>query len=210
MSERIDLAAIETRLKVDPESPEMAALVATITRAVRRADVAFEASGGSSRHWTRECFLPEMRAVDLFVFAGAEFSSILAHSRAETARADKAAPLLAALREIGISGSGEALAALVVDAIKGYPERLKACEIAVVREIAAREKAEADPAALATSLAPLLDATATLDEYVCNGYGSEDPHLSKLSDAVWRIARKLADVPVTDVTEDTDTEGGAA
>lgn len=34
------------------------ALVARITRAVREADQAFESSGGSSRHWVRECFLP--------------------------------------------------------------------------------------------------------------------------------------------------------
>jgi len=35
----------------DPE------LVARVTKAVRLADEQFEKSGGSSRHWVRECFL---------------------------------------------------------------------------------------------------------------------------------------------------------
>lgn len=39
----------------DPKYPE---LVARITRAVREADEGFQKSGGSSRHWVRECFLP--------------------------------------------------------------------------------------------------------------------------------------------------------
>lgn len=33
-------------------------LLFEITRAVRQADKNFEESGGSSRHWVRECFLP--------------------------------------------------------------------------------------------------------------------------------------------------------
>jgi hypothetical protein len=42
-------------------------LVARITAAVRAADQAFERSGGSSRHWVRECLLPELDRAGLAV-----------------------------------------------------------------------------------------------------------------------------------------------
>jgi hypothetical protein len=35
-------------------------VLAAVTLAVRAADVAFESSGGSSRHWVREQFLPRL------------------------------------------------------------------------------------------------------------------------------------------------------
>lgn len=38
-----------------------------ITRAVRGADRQFEREGGSSRHWVRDCFLPELNALGLIV-----------------------------------------------------------------------------------------------------------------------------------------------
>lgn len=41
--------------------------VAAITRAVRVADEAHEKSGGSSRHWVRECFIPALDAENLIV-----------------------------------------------------------------------------------------------------------------------------------------------
>jgi hypothetical protein len=44
-------------------------LVAKITRAVRVADEQFEESGGSSRHWVRECFLPCLEAEGLEIHA---------------------------------------------------------------------------------------------------------------------------------------------
>lgn len=37
-------------------------LVKAITAIVREADEAFQRSGGSSRHWVRECFLPTLNA----------------------------------------------------------------------------------------------------------------------------------------------------
>lgn len=37
------------------EDPE---LIRRVTAAVRLADAQFEQSGGSSRHWVRECLLP--------------------------------------------------------------------------------------------------------------------------------------------------------
>jgi hypothetical protein len=39
--------------------------VRDVTRVVRHADEAFERSGGSSRHWVRECFLPAMEGAGL-------------------------------------------------------------------------------------------------------------------------------------------------
>lgn len=44
--------------------------VAAITEVVRKADKAFASSGGSSRHWVRDNFLPELEA------AGFEIVSI--------------------------------------------------------------------------------------------------------------------------------------
>ncbi|MEA3225072.1 MAG: hypothetical protein U9Q07_03915 [Planctomycetota bacterium] len=42
-------------------------LVAGLTRAVRAADEAFERSGGSSRHWVYECFIPALEMERLVV-----------------------------------------------------------------------------------------------------------------------------------------------
>ena len=42
-------------------------LVPAITRAVRKADDAFEKSGGSSRHWVRDCFLDALENEGLCV-----------------------------------------------------------------------------------------------------------------------------------------------
>lgn len=36
--------------------------VGAITAAIRAADVAFESTGGSSRHYVRECLLPEFES----------------------------------------------------------------------------------------------------------------------------------------------------
>lgn len=44
--------------------------VAIITEVIRKADEAFASSGGSSRHWVRDNFLPELEA------AGFEIVSI--------------------------------------------------------------------------------------------------------------------------------------
>jgi len=41
--------------------------LASITAAVRAADKHFERVGGSSRHWVRDCFLPELERRGLFV-----------------------------------------------------------------------------------------------------------------------------------------------
>lgn len=43
------------------------ATIQAVTRAVRKADEEFERSGGSSRHWVIECFLPELANEDLKV-----------------------------------------------------------------------------------------------------------------------------------------------
>lgn len=42
-------------------------LVRTIAKAVRAADREFETSGGSSRHWVRDHFLPHLYAAGLMV-----------------------------------------------------------------------------------------------------------------------------------------------
>ncbi len=42
-------------------------LVARITAAVRVADQRFESSGGSSRHWVRECLLPTFEEASLVI-----------------------------------------------------------------------------------------------------------------------------------------------
>lgn len=41
-----------------PETPPE--VVAAVTRAIRAADLAFESSGGSSRHWLRDQLLPRL------------------------------------------------------------------------------------------------------------------------------------------------------
>ena len=38
-----------------------------ITAAVRAADLAFESSGGSSRHYVRECLIPQLEAAGLVI-----------------------------------------------------------------------------------------------------------------------------------------------
>jgi hypothetical protein len=43
--------------------------VRLVTRAVREADREFQQSGGSSRHWVRECFLPCLEEEGLAVLA---------------------------------------------------------------------------------------------------------------------------------------------
>jgi hypothetical protein len=62
---------VDAALAVSPEPPseqsEQPDLVAAITAAVRKADRDFERVGGSSRHWTRECFLPTLNAAGLMV-----------------------------------------------------------------------------------------------------------------------------------------------
>jgi len=41
--------------------------VDAITAAVRAADLAFESSGGSSRHYVRECLIPHLEAAGLVI-----------------------------------------------------------------------------------------------------------------------------------------------
>ena len=38
-----------------------------VTHVVRKADGTFEKVGGSSRHWVRECFLPELDEAGLMI-----------------------------------------------------------------------------------------------------------------------------------------------
>lgn len=45
----------------------MSNLLARITKAVRLADRKFEKVGGSSRHWVRECLLPELETEGLAI-----------------------------------------------------------------------------------------------------------------------------------------------
>ncbi len=45
----------------------MAELVTQVTKAVRAADEAFKAIGGSSRHWVRECFLAALEDEGLVI-----------------------------------------------------------------------------------------------------------------------------------------------
>lgn len=47
------------------EQSEDTDMVATVTAIVRDADQMFTKSGGSSRHWVRECFLPKLNAAGL-------------------------------------------------------------------------------------------------------------------------------------------------
>jgi len=42
-------------------------MIDKLTEVVRKADEHFEKVGGSSRHWVRECFLPELEAAGLKV-----------------------------------------------------------------------------------------------------------------------------------------------
>jgi hypothetical protein len=42
--------------------PECGEMIAEITSAMRAADERFEKVGGSSRHFVRECLLPELQA----------------------------------------------------------------------------------------------------------------------------------------------------
>ncbi len=46
----------------DPRYPE---LVARITRAIRECDQGFQQTGGSSRHWVRDWFLPTLQKHNL-------------------------------------------------------------------------------------------------------------------------------------------------
>jgi len=52
-----------------PDSPTLAEAATTVllTRAVREADCNFERTGGSSKHWVEECFLPAINRVGLCV-----------------------------------------------------------------------------------------------------------------------------------------------
>jgi hypothetical protein len=47
-------------------------VVAAITAIVRAADQTFQRVGGSSRHWVRDCFLPELNRQGWFVDAHPE------------------------------------------------------------------------------------------------------------------------------------------
>ena len=47
-------------------------IVRRITAAVRRADDDFERSGGSSRHWVHECFIPALADFGIDVVLAAQ------------------------------------------------------------------------------------------------------------------------------------------
>ena len=42
-------------------------LISKVTRAVREANAQFEVTGGSSRHWVRDCFLPALERHELSI-----------------------------------------------------------------------------------------------------------------------------------------------
>jgi hypothetical protein len=51
-------------------------LISKITRAVRNADSKFDRIGGTSRHWTIECFLPELENENLVILTKNQFSEL--------------------------------------------------------------------------------------------------------------------------------------
>ena len=51
----------------DPDEQRDHSELTTITAAVRAADRHFERVGGSSRHWIRDCFLPELERHGLVI-----------------------------------------------------------------------------------------------------------------------------------------------
>lgn len=66
------------RAAAAPASPleNSDAIVNTVTRIVRDADRAFQKSGGSSRHWVRDCFLPMLNARGLRIVDDLDGKSI--------------------------------------------------------------------------------------------------------------------------------------
>ena len=65
-----------------PIQAEDGAMVSMVTGVCREADLLFQRTGGSSRHWVRDCFLPGLNLAGLMVVRGNE----LADLRAEVAR----------------------------------------------------------------------------------------------------------------------------
>lgn len=60
------IAELEAKNKADAEyldenDPRYPELLARVTRAIRESDEGFEKTGGSSRHWVRDWFLPKMQ-----------------------------------------------------------------------------------------------------------------------------------------------------
>jgi hypothetical protein len=49
------------------EDDQATEIVNRVTAAVREADEAFKKTGGGSRHWVRECFLPSLEKHGLTV-----------------------------------------------------------------------------------------------------------------------------------------------
>lgn len=82
-------------------------LIPRLTECVRAADLAFESSGGSSRHWVRECLLPQLEAGHLAVVEALVPVHLASAERDVNSLAKKldaadrlAAELLAALKKI--------------------------------------------------------------------------------------------------------------
>ena len=60
-------ATVQQCIKRQIARSEESNLVAKITLVVRKADQAFEISGGSTRHWVRDCFLPALKEAGLWI-----------------------------------------------------------------------------------------------------------------------------------------------
>lgn len=77
---RRQLAAAEERIaeltaavaRISANQEEDFDLVAAVTRVVRQADQEFESFGGSSRHWVRDHFLPELNLQGMLIVREAE------------------------------------------------------------------------------------------------------------------------------------------
>lgn len=86
----------DTDLPMVPQPDYAPEQVAKITEAVRAADNDFESSGGSSRHWVRECLLPHLTAAGLRIVALALCLLPLAAFAQDAAPVAPAAPSLLA------------------------------------------------------------------------------------------------------------------
>lgn len=83
---------VDKRHSPKPEQCEDVDLVSEITEVVRAADREFQRVGGSSRHWVRECFLPELTAACYSIVPAATEEQLRAaaarsHSEKETTHA---------------------------------------------------------------------------------------------------------------------------
>ena len=69
----------------------MEKFIARVTKCVREADAVFETVGGSSRHWVRDCFMPELKKEGLTII---DTSSTTDNSECTVPQSEIASPKL--------------------------------------------------------------------------------------------------------------------